>query len=103
MKRQVRIAVIVPAGPRDDVLDTLASVVHYTEPSRIIVVVDDTSNLDRSVAGSQISGQKPRSYLLHRGLWVVRVVCGSSWQQAIAGSSRDTNREWSCVWTPTLS
>jgi len=42
---QVRLAVIVPAGPRDDVLDTLASVVRYTEPSRIILVVDDTGTL----------------------------------------------------------
>jgi hypothetical protein len=39
--RRVRIAVIVPAGPRDDVLDTVSSVVQYTGPSRVILVVDD--------------------------------------------------------------
>jgi hypothetical protein len=38
-------AVIVPAGPHDDIMDTLASVVHYTEPSRVILVVDDRSPL----------------------------------------------------------
>jgi hypothetical protein len=38
----VRIAVLIPAGPRDDALDTLASVVHYTDPSRVIVVIDDS-------------------------------------------------------------
>ena len=41
----VRIAVIIPAGPRDDILDTLASVVQYTDPSRVILVVDDTGRL----------------------------------------------------------
>jgi len=35
----------VPAGPGDDTLDTLASVVRYTDPSRVIVVVDDGSGL----------------------------------------------------------
>ena len=44
-KRHVRIAVIIPAGPHDDILDTLASVVHYTGPSRVIVVIDDKSPL----------------------------------------------------------
>ncbi len=41
-KRQVSIAVIIPAGPHDDVADTMASVIHYTVPSRIVVVIDDT-------------------------------------------------------------
>jgi hypothetical protein len=44
----VRIAVVIPAGPRDDVLDTLASVVRYSDVSRSIVVVDDGSELSRS-------------------------------------------------------
>jgi hypothetical protein len=43
MPTPVRIAVIIPAGPRDDIVDTLDSVVRYTDPvSRVIVVVDDT-------------------------------------------------------------
>jgi len=43
-KRQpVRIAVVIPAGPADDIGDTLASVLSYTDPSRVVVIVDDTS------------------------------------------------------------
>jgi hypothetical protein len=43
MPTPVRIAVIIPAGPRDDIVDTLDSVVQYTDPaSRVIIVVDDT-------------------------------------------------------------
>jgi hypothetical protein len=61
MKLPVRIAVIVPAGPQDDVLDTLASVIHYTDPSRIILVIDDTSV--RENMASRI-----------RGLWTDTVV-----------------------------
>jgi hypothetical protein len=45
MKEQVRIATIIPTGPRDDIMDTLASVVHYTDPARKIVVIDDTQTL----------------------------------------------------------
>jgi hypothetical protein len=41
VRRPVRIAVIVPAGPQDDVFDTLDSVVRYTDSSRIILVIDD--------------------------------------------------------------
>lgn len=44
----VRIAVVIPAGPHDNVLDTLASVVHYSDASRIIVVIDDGSQLSRN-------------------------------------------------------
>jgi hypothetical protein len=43
-KRQpVRIAVIIPAGPGDDIDDTLASVLRYADPSRLVVIVDDIS------------------------------------------------------------
>jgi hypothetical protein len=45
MKEKIRIGVIVPAGPRDDVMDTLESVVHYSDRSRKIVVIDDTGTL----------------------------------------------------------
>jgi hypothetical protein len=48
MLPEVRIAVVIPAGPHDNVLDTLASVVHYSDASRIIVVVDDGSQLCRN-------------------------------------------------------
>jgi hypothetical protein len=55
MPTPVRIAVIIPAGPRDDIVDTLDSVVRYTDSaSRVIVVVDDTSGVhgDRDHIGS---------------------------------------------------
>ncbi len=85
MKLQVRIAVIVPAGPRDDVLDTLASVVHYTESSRIIVVVDDTSIPDDNVRRIQrlwtdtvVIPAPPRAPGTQGGLWV-KLAAGYRW------------------------
>jgi hypothetical protein len=46
MPTPVRIAVLIPAGPRDDIVDTLDSVVRYTDSaSRVIVVVDDTKGV----------------------------------------------------------
>jgi hypothetical protein len=36
------LAVVVPAGPADDVGDTISSVLHFTTRPRLIVVVDDT-------------------------------------------------------------
>lgn len=44
MREHKRIAVVLPVGPNDgpDALDTLASIIHYADESRIIVVVDDT-------------------------------------------------------------
>lgn len=50
MNTQIRIAVIIPAGPGDNVLDTLASVLHYTDPSRVIVVIDDSSMLGEDLS-----------------------------------------------------
>lgn len=43
MKAPIRIAVIIPAASRDDIFDTLESVVLYTDPARLIFVIDDTS------------------------------------------------------------
>jgi hypothetical protein len=77
MKRRVGLAVIVPAGPGDDVADTLASVIHYTVPSRIVVVVDDTRA--RAEKPGRIGGPWPDTVVLpapsgapggHGGLWV---------------------------------
>ncbi|GAA2030247.1 glycosyltransferase [Pseudokineococcus marinus] len=39
---RVRTVVVIPAGPRDDVLDTVDSVLTHLGPSRHVVVVDDT-------------------------------------------------------------
>ncbi len=85
MKQRVGLAVIVPAGPSDDVADTLASVIHYTAPSRIVVVVDDTGTL---VGGAgPIGGPWPDTVVLpapcgapggHGGLWV-KLAAGYRW------------------------
>ena len=45
MEVPVRIAVIIPAASRDDIFDTLESVVLYTDPARVILVIDDASKL----------------------------------------------------------
>ena len=85
MRPRVRIAVIVPAGPRDDVLDTLASVVHYTHSSRIIIVIDDTaaypSNVEHVRALSRdivVLPPPPNSPGGLGGLWV-KLAFGYRW------------------------
>ena len=40
--QDVELAVVVPAGPRDDVVDTVRSILYWTTPDRVLVVVDDT-------------------------------------------------------------
>jgi hypothetical protein len=78
VKRQpIRIAVIIPASPRDDIVDTLASVLCYTDSSRIVVVVDDGSSqsskrsdlTDTSSDVVVIKAQKARAGT-QGGLWV---------------------------------
>jgi hypothetical protein len=83
MTRPVRVAVIIPAGPRDDVADTVASVVQYTDPSRVILVINDTGQagsgqlrgLDRDIvvipAPDTVAGALG-------GLWV-KVAAGYAW------------------------
>ena len=43
------VAVVLPAGPGDDVADTIESVVRYTNTPRLIVVVDDRHRGDADV------------------------------------------------------
>ena len=40
-RRTVRCVVVIPAGPQDDVADTVASVRHHVGASRAVVVLDD--------------------------------------------------------------
>lgn len=42
LKRAVRVAVVMPVGPDEDVEDTLESIRAFIDPSRAIVLVDDT-------------------------------------------------------------
>jgi hypothetical protein len=44
MRIRKRVAFVVPAGRSDDdVVDTLTSVLHYSDPARLVVVIDDMS------------------------------------------------------------
>jgi hypothetical protein len=85
LARPVRIAVIIPAGPRDDVLDTLASVVQYTDPSRVILVMDDTGTLGAKSAQIRdlsediiVMAPPPTVPGVLGGLWV-KVAAGYTW------------------------
>lgn len=48
---------MIPAGPGDDVADTVASVVRYADPSRVIVIMDDASGPD--AANCDVPGACP--------------------------------------------
>ena len=85
MRAHVRIAVIIPAGPRDDVLDTLSSVAHYADTSRVIVVIDDDSKCTEHL--TSISQRSPDIVLIQApagapgvfgGLWV-KLAFGYRW------------------------
>ena len=89
--RPVRIAIIIPAGPRDDILDTLASVVEYTDPSRIIVVIDDTGTLAARSAHIRDLSEDI----------VVIPPPATRWRSAIPGSWKGSGRASSFAWMPT--
>jgi hypothetical protein len=65
-------AVVVPAGPADDTLDTLDSVLQYVSPPRRVIVVDDTggrlAGLDRPDV--DVIPAPPRAPGGQGGLWV---------------------------------
>jgi hypothetical protein len=77
-------AVIIPAGPRDDVLDTVASVIHYTQRPRIIVVIDDAAGADgiaqvRALGSDAVVIPAPREAQgALGGLWV-KLAAGYRW------------------------
>src|SRR6476620_10124650 len=72
---QVRIVVVMPVGPGEDASDTLESVVAYTDPSRAVVVVDDSgipdlaSRLPRE-ADALVVPAPPGAEGSRGGLWV---------------------------------
>ena len=85
VKRPVQVAVIIPAGPHDDVADTMASVIRYTVPSRIVVVIDDTG--PPAGGPGTIGGPWPDTVVLpapggapggQGGLWV-KLATGYRW------------------------
>lgn len=75
---------IIPAGPRDDVLDTLESVLSYTDRSRVILVIDDTTSLGtsyhriRDLSTDVEIIKAPNSPGTQGGLWV-KVAAGYRW------------------------
>lgn len=81
---QARMAVIIPAGPRDDVLDTVASVIHYTQRPRIIVVIDDAAGADgiaqvRALrSDAVVIPAPPEAQGTLGGLWV-KLAAGYRW------------------------
>ncbi|HEY6275979.1 MAG TPA: glycosyltransferase, partial [Streptosporangiaceae bacterium] len=68
--KPVRIAVVIPAGPGDDIADTLASVLRYTDPSRIVVVVDDTSSAPEQAPDVKVIKAGQARPGTQGGLWV---------------------------------
>jgi hypothetical protein len=83
----VRIAVIVPAGPGDDVLDTVDSVVRYADPSRVILVVDDRGDQRPEQSQARLRQLSPDIAVLpapaarpgrYGGLWV-KLSAGYQW------------------------
>jgi hypothetical protein len=72
----IELAVVVPAGPRDDVVDTVRSILHWTTADRQVVVVDDSgiptladelTTLDPTVTVIPAPGDAPGA---QGGLWV---------------------------------
>jgi len=50
MRSRKRAAFVVPAGRcDDDLLDTLTSILHYSDPARLVVVIDDLSRSGASL------------------------------------------------------
>ena len=54
---RVRVVVVMPVGPDDDAVDTIASAQHYLGPSRAILVVDDTGDPSRGAAIDQLGDE----------------------------------------------
>lgn len=87
MREQRKIAVILPVGPSDAqlALDTLDSALHYTDDSRIVVVIDDTAphehladrvlRLSKDIAVVPAPARAPGG---HGGLWV-KIAAGYRW------------------------
>ena len=45
-KKSVKLAIVMPLGPNDHLIDTVKSIQAYTSPSRVIIVVDDTKKTE---------------------------------------------------------
>lgn len=63
-KEWVRLVVLIPAGPFDDILDTVDSVLTYVGASTVVVVIDDTG---RPGVASTLAAADPRVVVLPAG------------------------------------
>lgn len=88
--QEIELAVVVPAGPRDDVVDTMRSILHWTTADRRVVVVDDSGRCDLA---AELAGLDPTVTVIpaprdaagvQGGLWV-----------KIAAGYRHVVRHWS--------
>lgn len=71
----VALAIVIPAGPADDVVDTLASIIHFTQAPRFIVIVDDTPHdlrmsLEKVSPDVHVVPAPPGALGTNGGLWV---------------------------------
>jgi hypothetical protein len=85
MSEEIRVAVVIPAGPRDDIIDTLHSVVRYINSPHVILVIDDTFTLAsyynyiyQLSADISIIPAPPKSAGGYGGLWV-KLATGYRW------------------------
>jgi hypothetical protein len=58
--------VVLPAGPADDVFDTLDSVLAYVAPPRAVLVVDDTGSTE---ANQRLCAVGPDVYVVKPPMW----------------------------------
>jgi hypothetical protein len=68
------LAVVIPAGPADDVFDTVTSVLHFTTEPRFVLIIDDTghdvqSALEALSPDVRVIPAPPGAPGAHGGLW----------------------------------
>jgi hypothetical protein len=81
MAEHVQLVVIMPAAPRDDVADTVESVLAFTGPSTALIVVDDTKG--RSVDMKAVARMSTNITVLP-AIDGPPGVCGSLWRKVAA-------------------
>ena len=79
----VRIVVVMPVGPGEDIDDTLESLRAFLDPSRAIVLVDDTGTDELAATTARLPDvavvpAPGRAQGAHGGLWV-KIAAGYAW------------------------
>jgi hypothetical protein len=81
MAEHVQLVVVMPVAPRDDVADTVESVLAYTGPSTALVVVDDTKG---QAADMHAVEQMATNITVLPAVAGPPGVCGSLWRKVAA-------------------